>query len=353
MGEGIYKNLNNQDYWVKRSEARDRSTWVKEATLEKELVKTYQTAGESIKNLLAELYTKYGENNKLSYVDAIKELNPSELFDYHTKLNRTIQRLKGTKSEPLLLELEKLYQMQEVNRLQGTINQIYAELLELGYTEQLTLEQSLEGQYEENYYHSIYEVQSGTSVGVRFNKLPTEAIKQAILTPWAGDMFSDAIWDNKRLLVKNLRKTITNGLIKGESYFKMARNLNNEMNAGYKNSLRIVRTETAHVVAEATAKGYEKSAIVYQYIIIATLDKRTSGVCQTKDNKVYKLADRQLGVNYPPFHPNCRTTVAVYFDDTDLSTIERIARDEDGKNYFVPASMDYKTWRETYVPKDL
>ena len=353
MANGKYRNLNNEDYWVKRSEARDRSNWVKEATLEKELVKVYQTAGESIKTLLAELYTKYGENNQLSYVDAIKALNPSELFDYHTRLQRTIQRLKGTVSEPLLLELDKLYNMQEVNRLQGTVNQIQAELLELGYTEQLTLEQSLYGQYEENYYHSIYDVQSGVGVGVRFNMLPKAAIRQAILTPWAGDMFSDAIWENKRDLTRNLRKTITNGLIKGESYQKMARNMNLDMNAGYKNCLRIVRTETAHVVAEATGKGYESSGIVSQYIIIATLDKHTSGICQTKDNKVYNLADRQLGVNYPPFHPSCRTTVAVYFDDTDLSTVERIARGEDGKNYFVPASMDYKTWRETYVPKDL
>jgi SPP1 gp7 family putative phage head morphogenesis protein len=353
MSNGIYRNLNNQDYWVKRSEARDRSTWVKESTLEKELVRTYRTAGEAIKTLLAELYTKYGENNQLSYVDAIKALNPAELFDYHTRLQRTIQRLKGTVSEPLLLELDKLYNMQEVNRLQGTINQMQAELLEMGYMEQLTLEDSLYGQYEENYYHSIYDVQSGVGVGVRFNMLPKAAIRQAILTPWTGDMFSDNIWENKRNLTRNLRKTITNGLIKGEGYRVMAKNLNNDMNAGYKNALRIVRTETAHVVAEATGKGYESSGIVSQYIIIATLDKRTSGVCQTKDNKVYKLAERQVGVNYPPFHPNCRTTVAAYFDDTDLSTVERIARGEDGKNYFIPANISYKEWYATYVHKDL
>ena len=50
------------------------------------------------------------------------------------------------------------------------------------------------------------------------------------------------------------------------------------------------------------------------------------------------------GVTAPPFHVNCRSTTAPYFDD-EFSLGERAARGEDGKTYYVPSDMTYKEWK--------
>lgn len=49
----------------------------------------------------------------------------------------------------------------------------------------------------------------------------------------------------------------------------------------------------------------------------------------------------------PPFHPNCRCTTTVYFEDDDLPS-ERIMRNEVGKSvktYY----MNYDEWKKKYV----
>lgn len=87
-----------------------------------------------------------------------------------------------------------------------------------------------------------------------------------------------------------------------------------------------------------------KTLEVEEYEILATLDKRTSAICQEKDGLHYKVDEIAVGVNYPPFHPNCRTTTIKYNPDTEGRT--RLAKDKDGKNVKVPFDLKYEDWRK-------
>ena len=89
---------------------------------------------------------------------------------------------------------------------------------------------------------------------------------------------------------------------------------------------------------------------VDKYEILATLDKRTSKICQDLDGEVFNVKDAVVGVNMPPFHwhPYCRTTTIPYIED-DHST--RFARDEKGKGIEVSSSMTYKEWAKIYKIK--
>lgn len=77
---------------------------------------------------------------------------------------------------------------------------------------------------------------------------------------------------------------------------------------------------------------------------MATLDNRTSSICQEKDGKHYPVDDIQVGINYPPFHPNCRTTTIKYREDYGDRT--RMAKDKSGKNIKVPLDLKYQDWRK-------
>ena len=82
-------------------------------------------------------------------------------------------------------------------------------------------------------------------------------------------------------------------------------------------------------------------------MILATLDRRTCEICGSQDTNHYKIKYAKIGVKMPPFHPNCRCTTTVYFEDDDLPG-ERMMRDDKGKSvktYY----MNYDEWKKKYV----
>lgn len=287
---------------------------------------------------------KYADENKLTYIEATQKLNRMELVNYEQRMSILQQQFKNTNNPLIQQEIEKLVFQGQVSRLQGLLFEIDSRLIVLANGQQMTIEDFLYDTYESNYYQTGFNIAVGTGIGATFTKLNDRAIRQAITFPWSGDQFSQRIWDNRNKLVSTMRQTIINGFIRGSSVQKMSRELSKVMNSAYKNSLRLIRTETAHVIGEATAEGYNEYGIE-QYQYIATLDKRTSSICRGLDSKVFDLKDKQVGVNYPPMHPNCRSAVAAYFDRD--YTVRR-ARRNDGQNEIIP-NMSYSQWEKKYV----
>ena len=53
----------------------------------------------------------------------------------------------------------------------------------------------------------------------------------------------------------------------------------------------------------------------------------------------FPLKDAKAGENYPPMHPNCRSTTMA-----DTRPLKRVARGANGKNYEVDGNLSYKEW---------
>ena len=80
---------------------------------------------------------------------------------------------------------------------------------------------------------------------------------------------------------------------------------------------RMVRTSVNHIATQTRLKVYSSNKrIVEGYRIIATLDSRTSTICKGYDQTVVINDDKFKP--YPPFHPNCRTTVIPEIKDKAL-----------------------------------
>jgi hypothetical protein len=95
---------------------------------------------------------------------------------------------------------------------------------------------------------------------------------------------------------------------------------------------------------------------IERYEFMATLDNRTSTVCAGLDGKIFDLKDKEVGVNYPPLHPHCRSSVAPVIDGLTREGLTRSARDKDGKSTYVPRDMKYqewKAWQEDGAPADV
>ena len=89
---------------------------------------------------------------------------------------------------------------------------------------------------------------------------------------------------------------------------------------------------------------------IEQYQILAILDDRTSDICQEMDGTIVPLNEKEVGINYPPFHPNCRTTTIPYFEPDEIdekygSIGIRLAKDKNDNYYEVSANITYKEWQ--------
>ena len=113
---------------------------------------------------------------------------------------------------------------------------------------------------------------------------------------------------------------------------------------------RLVMTEQAFF-SSASQKEAFKELDVEEFQIVATLDSHTSNICRKMDRKHFPMSEWEVGVNAPPFHVYCRSTIKPYFDDEEELGIvgERAARNEDGEVYYVPGNMTYKEWEQAFV----
>lgn len=301
--------LSNKSYWLKRAEELDKAVKKTEKEVMKELSALYREAYRSIEKEVNDFMMKFAEEHKLDYKTVTQMLNPMDLAEYNEKIQDLNDMYRDTKSEYIKIELEKMKARGKITRLRALQDAINIELCKVTHEYQMTLEDVLIGLFSDQYK------EASELMGVMSPGINREAIKTIIEYPYAGKMFSDRIWDNKDALVKHIHQNLTIGIIRGDSIQKMARQFKKDLNVLYYQAERLVRTETNYAMNQAHLKGYKDSGVVEKYEFLAAHDKRTSKLCKDLDGKVIKLRDAVVGENYPPMHPNCRSTVIPVLED--------------------------------------
>lgn len=301
--------LSNKSYWLKRSEELDKVATKVEKEVMKELSALYRDAFRSIEKEVNDFMMKYAVEHKLDYATVTQMLTPIDLAEYNQKIEELYAMYRDTGSEYIKIEIDRLNARAKITRLQALQDAINVELTKVTHEYQMTLEDTLIGLFTEQ-YKEVSEL-----LGIMAPVINREAIKTIIEYPYAGKMFSDRIWDNKDALVKHIKQNLTAGIIRGDSIQKMSRQLKKDLNVLYYQAERLVRTETNYAMNQGHLKGYADSGVVEKYEFLAAIDSRTSKLCKNQNGKVYKLSDAVVGVNFPPLHPHCRSTVVPVLED--------------------------------------
>ena len=200
--------------------------------------------------------------------------------------------------------------------------------------------------YEETYMRSTYDSQKAVGVYSSFNSLNSSIVNKVVQEKWLGENYSSRIWKDKNSLVDTLETTFAQDVAMGKNPREIARDISKKMGVKYSNCERLARTEFNHIANQATKDSYNSTQGIDEYKYVATLDSRTSEICQNLDGKVFLLSEAEEGINYPPMHPHCRSVTVPYLEDEDYSKLERIATDpKSGKSYFIPADMTYADWK--------
>lgn len=251
--------------------------------LEKQIAKEYAGALKEIRATMAEFYAKYPMTyQEMSKYKRMEKLQ-GELKVIVNNLNRRLERDVGNGLEDIYTHSHNI----------------------LGY--------ALENNYSFDYAMP-----------------PQRAIVEAINNPFMGQTITDALRDNRDYMTRQINQTITRGLIRGDSYRDMARNLRGTMESNLnRNALGIVRNEAHKVQSIAQVDSFEYAESVGvkgKKVWVATLDSRTrhdhsmmDGVEADADG-LFTLPDGSRGeapglTGEPSQDYGCRCTVIFVIDE--------------------------------------
>lgn len=341
--------MRNADYWRGRFSILEDSAHREAQRTIQDMEELYLDAQRSVQKEIESWYARFAANNQISLTDARKWLTAGQLEEFHWSVEQYIKIGEQAGLDAAWLKkLENASTRFHISRLEAVQTGIQQQL-ELLYGNQVdSLDALLKKVVGNGYTHTAFEVQKGVGLGWDITGLDQKKLETLLSKPWTTDgrTFRDRCWLNKNDLVGSVSKSLTQGLLRGDSPAKITTAIQKQFGVHRYKAGRLVNTETTYFNAVATKECY-KDLDVEMVEIIETLDSHTCSICGGLDGKVIPISQYEPGVTVPPFHPNCRGTTAPAIDPKYAG--ERAARNADGDVYYVPANMKYADWVQTFV----
>lgn len=327
--------MKKQNYFNKRLEGMLKGDIKRSKATQIRLKRGYKKAFQLIEDDIAKYVARLSGDLNLDMKSLKRKMTKDEIYALASSLGN---------EEAVMARYENLSYAEAI-RLEMVKN-----LKEMAKDNESLIFDSLYKTYEHNYYSTSYLLYR-TMDDFSFTKRVTKEYFDWIAkNPWTSDgkTFSDRIWKDQGKLVDELYKEFTVAATRGANFKDASKRMSRKMNVSYKKCLRLLNTEDSFFSNKAVMDAYKKTT-ADEYMILATLDRRTCEICGSQDTNHYKIKDAKIGINMPPFHPNCRCTTTVYFEDDDLPG-ERMMRDESGKSVKTDY-MNYDEWKKKYVDK--
>ena len=311
----------------------------------------YEQSLAHIEKDIQTLYQRFATDNGLDMVAAQRLLMGSEYRVWRMDLQEYVAKINATGDKELLRELNTLAMRSRITRLDALRSETIKEMIRLSEKTERAMSRFLPSAYKDFYYRGLYEIGKTRGIRSAAGVVDGKRIEAVLRTPWSGKNYSERIWHNNAKLGETIQRNIVAAAHRGVPVTDMVRDVKERMGVGTSDATRLVRTELNYVQNQAALDSIKDAGMTY-YRFIATLDNRTSPMCRSKDGEVFAVDDAEPGTNMPPLHPRCRSIISgsLYAEHKPRKGT-RIARDENGKNVFVPAGMRYEDWKNVYIDK--
>lgn len=357
------KKFNSADYWKLRATLeKDSENLIKSGfktadKINKQLLNGYDQILKDIRRDISEFIAT---NPKL--YNATATISTKE---YLERMDQLFSELNKLSKNPSIPQSAKNHLLQEINatnlslkrtRLEFLHDQINLKLSKQTVESEVLIREGLTTIYKDTVDLKQFSLQRGLGYGYQYSMPTTKEIEKVLLYPWAqdGSIFSDRLWDYKnkdtQKLVNAVRRTIASDIISmGKNPMTVASDLtgfgNPRLSASQIkfNTSRLLYTEASYIISEASAEVSQEWGIE-EYTFLATLDNRTSSICRDLDGSTFKYKDKQVGTNYPPMHPLCRSTTYDVIPRPIYET--RASRTKEGKTVQeIPFNVNYEQWK--------
>lgn len=340
--------MQNNKYWIKRAEKRMIDYMDNAERVSSEIAKAYADSTLYIQHETENIFKNFVGVVGVSEAEAKRMLKHIKSDNLLTDMRKAIQTVKDPKLKAeMLAQLNAPAYRARIERLKALQSNIEKECNRIYKTQLQTSTDALKGTINSAYYRTMFDIQQGTGYGFTFAKMPVSRINEILKNKWSGNDYSVRIWRSTARLKEELKAELLKGFMSGKSNQKMADIIAERMNVGSFDAHRLIRTETCYVANQAELESYKECGIE-KYEFVATLDSRTSEVCQDYDGKIIPIDKAVPGENIPPLHPFCRSTTIAVIDGATEDGLKRRARDKKGKPILVDKSMKYAEWKKIY-----
>ena len=292
-------NKSSPAYWHDRKVQYDETLGKDEKRLYSKLAAYYEREAARLDKEIAAYYAKYSINGVLSYRNLLETLPDEDKLLLIEQLDEFVKKYPAYAD--LVPVRESIYKL---NRLEGLRQSIAMQQLHMGAYEQ---QQALAF-----FQHQALRYANGAAsflgLGGSFCRLDSDVIHAAVGNKWCdGKDFSERIWDNRKKLGNTLHTQFVNGVIRGDDYHQLARQIREKfVKVSQKNAERLTFTEDTYLCNEAAMQVFEREAAVTEYEFVCTGDAETCDICRGLSGERFPISQRMPGTNFPPMHPWCR-----------------------------------------------
>lgn len=216
---------------------------------ERDLVKAYGSALKDIKQMIADMFEKYGD--QVTYKDMVAY---QRLTNLELSIAKQIKTLTG--------------------KGKRTVEKAFRDIVSESFTATGTA------------------IQKSLEVTVGFGVMNEEVIKTAILNPMQRITWPEALQENSAKYLSQIKTELSQGLIKGEGYAKIAKRLEKSTEMSANKTIRIVRTEGHRaqsvgrkLAVDKVEGAADRLGIKVKRVWVATSDDRTRDSHKAMDGK--------------------------------------------------------------------
>ncbi|MHC5281151.1 minor capsid protein [Listeria kieliensis] len=288
----------NREYWEKRTAEIFSELDKRDLMFFYEIQVIFSRYSKEIQKEIFVFYEEYAKENNITLQEA-KRRAPIDVIKNYLRIIKDVTSEGYNNVDELDHQREKI-ENKQITLFDALVTAITIHLFKMGTELQKAFSNYLKG------------VIQYTSKKMKYKKyknaMDKEAIKTILNNEWQGGNYSSRIWGNVDKLAKQLKKVLLKGFAKGLNATEMASELRKHFNVSRAQTETLLRTESGHVANLTTLRGYKEMGLT-EYQFSAHLDNRTSKVCKSLNNQIFLIKDYQPGLNAPPMHPNCRSTI--------------------------------------------
>ena len=170
-------------------------------------------------------------------------------------------------------------------------------------------------------------------------------LRRMPLEPTKSYTVNEALQEYSKRKSRQIVQTVRDGVTLGQTSQEITKNIKDLTKLQQRQASTLARTITNYVSIQAREVVMrENSDITDSYKWIATLDSRTSLICASRDQQIFKESNESPK---PPAHFNCRSTIApILKDEFDLGLdidARRPSVSDTGVKQ-VSSNTPYETW---------
>lgn len=275
-------------------------------------------------------------NNLLDDVQRLYRQEPESEWAQHLKIRKQLEkRLTNLRANELEVKLRAdRFKAETADDILSSMTDIRQETAIREMYEQMS------GEYRGEKDVKFYAANFGRAYLKDLVTLETKAAGSKMIGEYMSNLYN--LYEDK------LKDVYVSGIVRGDNFQQMHSNLMKATDITAGKAKILINTESNAIMNQTVKDVMENNPLVKGYRFRAVLDSRTSSICQQHDGKYIPKEDVVFGVNYPPLHPNCRSTVTTVLitEDEKKDEFQRYTKGQDNKWIALPPGTTYKDYKE-------